>query len=124
MHKQFGIVGLVFAGLVPTLALGAAAGAHGTGSSTIPFADARLKIEYNATDGDAGLQVLLDAPPWTELSISNPFGRKVLEVEAEEVIRNYGLTELSPRAASRLSRSSPSASSSGCFRAASTPFAG
>ncbi len=61
---------------------------------TIPFADARLKIEYNATDGDAGLQVFLDAEPWHRISITNPHGREVVEVEAEEVIKNYGLTEL------------------------------
>lgn len=53
-----------------------------------------MKIEYNATDGDAGLQVFLDAPAWREISITNPAGRKVVEVEAAEVIRDYGLTEL------------------------------
>ncbi len=68
--------------------------ADARGAATIPFKDARLKIEFNATDGDAGLQVFLDADPWRQISITNPSGRAVVEVEAEQVIRNYGLTEL------------------------------
>lgn len=59
-----------------------------------PFGDARLKIEYNATDGDAGLQVFLDAPAWREVTITGPGGREVLDVDAGSVIRNFGLTEL------------------------------
>jgi len=94
MRKSFGVVGLTLVVLLPAVALGANAGAHGTAPSTIPFPDARLKIEYNSTDGDAGLQVFLDAPAWKEVSITNPAGRKLLDVEAERVIRNYGLTEL------------------------------
>ncbi len=92
--KKTGIVGLALSGLVAVLALGPTAGANGGRQPTIPFPDARLKIEYNATDGDAGLQVFLDAPAWREISITNPSGHKVLDVEAERVIRNYGLTEL------------------------------
>ncbi|MGH9190621.1 MAG: hypothetical protein ACRD0Q_11425 [Acidimicrobiales bacterium] len=53
-----------------------------------------MKIEFNSTDGDAGLQVFLDAEPWREISITNPRGRTVVDVEAADVIRNYGLTEL------------------------------
>ncbi len=58
------------------------------------FDDARLKIETNATDGDAGLQVFADADAWAEITITNPAGKKVIAVKAERVIRDYGLTEL------------------------------
>lgn len=94
MRRHSHFVGLAIVGLISALALGSPVGAHGTGPSTIPFPDARLKIEYNSTDGDAGLQIFLDAPAWREVSITNPSGRRVLDVEAERVIRNYGLTEL------------------------------
>jgi hypothetical protein len=93
MHKH-SLLGLAMVGLLPALAFGTSVGANRKGPSTTPFPDARLKIEYNATDGDAGLQVFLDAPAWRDISITNPSGRNVLEVEAEHVIRNYGLTEL------------------------------
>ena len=62
------------AGLLPALVLGATTRADAKGAAPIPFPDARLKIEYNATDGDAGLQVFLDAPAWREVSITNPAG--------------------------------------------------
>ncbi len=94
MRKHLGLVVLAVAGLVPALAFGATAGANRMEAATAPFPDARLKIEYNATDGDAGLQVFLDAPAWRRVVITNPSGDKVLEVHARNVIRNYGLTEL------------------------------
>lgn len=94
MKTRFAVVGLAGVGLAAALAIGPTAGAQGSAPAVIPFPDARLKIEYNATDGDAGLQVFLDAPAWRQISITNPSGRKLLDVEAEEVIRNYGLTEL------------------------------
>ncbi len=93
MRTHFGMAGLLLVSLAPVLAAGPVA-ADSSRSSTIPFPDARLKIEYNSTDGDAGLQFFLDAPPWREITITNPLGRKVLDVEAEQVIRNFGLTEL------------------------------
>jgi hypothetical protein len=50
----------------------------GAKARTMPFADARLKIELNATDGDAGLQVFLDGEPWRAVSLYNPAGRKLV----------------------------------------------
>jgi hypothetical protein len=79
---------------VAAVASDAGAASTNAGRQRIPFADARLKIEYNATDGDAGLQVFVDAEPWRQIIITNPSGRDVVDVEAEDVIRNYGLTEL------------------------------
>jgi hypothetical protein len=66
----------------------------GAEAKTIPFADARLKIEVNATDGDAGLQVFLDGEPWRAVSLYNPSGRKLVEITAKGPLKNYGLTEL------------------------------
>jgi hypothetical protein len=90
---QLGAVGLALVGLVSAFALDRSEAA-GPRPRALSFPDARLKIEYNATDGDAGLQVFLDAPAWREVSITNPRGAEVLDVEADEVIRDYGLTEL------------------------------
>ena len=78
---------LLLLGLTATLPAGAQA-------RTIPFADARLKIEVNATDGDAGLQVFLDGEPWRAVSLYNPAGRKLVEITAKGPLKNYGLTEL------------------------------
>ncbi|MGI8425830.1 MAG: hypothetical protein ACR2FO_02955 [Actinomycetota bacterium] len=56
MKKRFRAKHLLIAGLIPLLI--PAAGFAGANSTTTTFKDARLKIEYNSTDGDAGLQVL------------------------------------------------------------------
>jgi hypothetical protein len=66
----------------------------GARARTIPFADARLKIEVNATDGDAGLQVFLDGEPWRAVSLYHPAGHKLVEITAKGPLKNYGLTEL------------------------------
>jgi hypothetical protein len=66
----------------------------GAKARTIPFADARLKIEVNATDGDAGLQVFLDGEPWRAVSLYHPSGRRLVEITAKGPLKNYGLTEL------------------------------
>ena len=81
---------LLFLGLTASLPASTA----GAKAKTIPFADARLKIEVNATDGDAGLQVFLDSEPWRAVSLYNPSGRKLVEITAKGPLKNYGLTEL------------------------------
>ena len=89
-----------FAGAVLLLALGIAGTttfavkAADAGSQPVPFSDARLKIELNSTDGDAGLQVFIDGPPWREVVIRDPQGREVVDFAAGDRIENYGLTEL------------------------------
>lgn len=53
-----------------------------------------LAIELNATDGDAGLQLFLNGPPWRELRLLRPDGREILHLEATGPMRRFGLTEL------------------------------
>ena len=60
----------------------------------VPFKEARLITEINATDGDAGLQVFLDHEPWKSISIARPDGEKILDVTTDGVLESYGLTEL------------------------------
>ncbi len=61
---------------------------------TIPFSDARIRIEINATDGDSGLHVLLDAEGWKYVKIFAPNGRMVFHVAGGGGVRKTGLTEL------------------------------
>jgi hypothetical protein len=86
--------GVLGAAMVTVLILVPTAGA-GRSTRTLPFEDARLKIEYNATDGDAGLQIFADTEaPWQEITVSNPAGQPVAHFEADDVIEDFGLTEL------------------------------
>jgi hypothetical protein len=60
----------------------------------IPFSDARIRIEVNATDQDSGLHVLLDAEGWKWVKIYDPNGRLVFYVMGGGGVRKTGLTEL------------------------------
>ena len=60
----------------------------------IPFSDARLRIEVNATDGDSGLHALIDAEGWKYVKIYDPTGRLVFHVSGGGSVRKTGLTEL------------------------------
>jgi len=60
----------------------------------VEIADARVKIELNATDSDAGIQVFLDADPWKYMEIYDPFGKLMFRSEARGRFAKQGGTEL------------------------------
>jgi hypothetical protein len=93
MRKSYyyAAAGVLLVALVPVVVHAAA---NGSSHKTVPFDDARLKIEYNATDGDAGLQFFIDAEDWTHVAVTNPDGHTIMDVDAGTVIRNFGLSEL------------------------------
>jgi hypothetical protein len=82
--------------LLTTLALGgsAVAGQSGKAVGQLELKDATLIVEVNATDGDAGLQVFLDADPWKSMRIAAPNGRTILDIGTRGRLQGYGLTEL------------------------------
>src|SRR5262245_28632979 len=94
MRRPVAVAGLVLAVLMPVAARHVVASTTPTNPATAPFDDARLKIEYKATDGDAGLQFFVDAEAWQHVTVTNPQGDPVLDVDAATVIRDYGLSEL------------------------------
>jgi hypothetical protein len=76
---------------VPAVVIVSTAGAD---SKPVEFSDARLKVEINATDGDAGLQIFLDGEAWNEAELLDPQGNALLDVDVTGRAENYGLTEL------------------------------
>lgn len=60
----------------------------------LPIKDARLKIELNATDGDAGIQVFIDSEPWKSIKIYDPNGRLVFRSVTRGRFARQGGTEL------------------------------
>ena len=64
------------------------------GREVVKFKDARMKIEVNDTDGDAGVQVFLDSDPWKWIEIYNPRGRLLFESETAGMFAKQGGTEL------------------------------
>ena len=86
------------AAAIALIALGgtALAGDQATKAKSKPMRldAATLIIEVNGTDGDAGLQFFLDGEPWNSMTISDPNGRMVVDIDARGRLRNWGLTEL------------------------------
>ena len=61
----------------------------------IRFETHELFIEYNATAGDAGLQMNLDnEPAWNRLRLFDPTGRRLMVVKGKSQLRGFGLGEL------------------------------
>ena len=62
----------------------------------IPFEQHDLFIEYNATDGDAGLQLNLDAENWKKFTLRDPRGRVLVNMTARGRLSHppHGLSEL------------------------------
>ena len=83
---------LATVGQAGTAAPRAAAG--GTNDRVVRIADARLKFEINATDGDGGLQVFLDADQWRRMSIFDPSGRRIFTTTTHGAMGRQGGTEL------------------------------
>ena len=62
--------------------------------SAIPFSKTKIIIEVNATDGDAGIQISLDAPGWQRLEVFDPNGEKIVDVQGSGSVGMQGFTEL------------------------------
>lgn len=60
----------------------------------VALKDARLKIEMNSTDQDVGVQVFIDADPWTTMDIFDPFGRMIYRATNRGSLAKQGGTEL------------------------------
>ena len=73
---------------------GSAADAAAAPAKTVRLADARLKFEINATDGDGGVQVFIDAEPWKEMTILDPAGTPVFHATTRGRLGKQGGTEL------------------------------
>jgi hypothetical protein len=67
----------------------------GGAAQALELAAADIFYELNATDGDLGVHVALDAESWRDLRIEGPAGRTIIKVEPEGDLKEIGLTELS-----------------------------
>ena len=57
------------------------------------WSELRTLIEVNATDGDAGFQVLMDGDDWVAATIRDPDGKKIYQVNGGGAVSDQGLTE-------------------------------
>lgn len=59
----------------------------------IELDEARVFIEYNATDGDLGIQFFWDGEAWDRMRVEDGRGHTVLRVRADRNLADQGLTE-------------------------------
>jgi hypothetical protein len=90
---------LVLPVVAVTLILGGAAQERRTDDNEttkaqIPLAIAKIFFEYNSSGNDLGVHIFLDGEDWRTLSITNPRGRTIFDVEGSGPYKNLGLTEL------------------------------
>jgi hypothetical protein len=75
-------------------ATGGGAGEAAKKKPPIKYEVADLFIETNATDGDIGLQLFLDADAWDTFKLLDPKGRRVMqEARTKGRLHGWGLTE-------------------------------
>jgi hypothetical protein len=95
--KQTGGVGMTrHRGLLPVLLAVVVALVSGTAAwaARIQLEEARLVLEYNATDGDLGPQAFWDGDEWISMEITNPDGDIIYSVEGKRGFRVLGSSEL------------------------------
>lgn len=81
-----------------TLALSAITGlAAATGAiagDEIPFEEAELYLELNATDEDLGIHSSIDGEAWKALEIEDPYERTILDIMPGGRLAHQGMTQL------------------------------
>ena len=63
-------------------------------ADALEFTEADIFYELDATAGDVGVHVALDAESWRDLRIEGPAGHTIIKVEPEGNLKEIGLTEL------------------------------
>ena len=71
-----------------------AIGVAGAQTKPAQLSAAKVIVEVNETDGDAGLQIFLDGDAWRQISVFRPDGQKIAEFATAGPVNDYGLTEL------------------------------
>ncbi len=80
-----------FATVVAVVLVFGLTGAH---ARTIHLSAAEIRIELNATDLDAGIQIFLDGEGWDRMIGIDPDGNTILDISAVGSIGIQGITEL------------------------------
>jgi hypothetical protein len=63
-------------------------------AAAAPFEIAEAFFELNTTDHDMGFQILVDAEGWKRVNLTDPEGRRVFGIQAENKLAEIGITEL------------------------------
>lgn len=65
----------------------------------IEWSELRIFLEENATDGDLGIQFLLDGDEWKRVIIVSADWRRMVDIRVQGKARQIGLTEIQSESA-------------------------
>ena len=82
-----------FLSAVVALALGVGATGVWADDCEVEFDEAEVFFEFNASDGDLGIQIFFDATGWEEVEVTGPDG-SIFEVENGGGLNDIGSTEV------------------------------
>jgi hypothetical protein len=86
---------LVVLSAASVAAVAAATSNAPSNAKPLRFEQHELYIEYNATDGDAGLQLAADAEDWKRFTLLDTKGKPLIDIKANgRLHRPFGLSEL------------------------------
>ena len=103
MRRRLGAVAFLLTLVAVSAGAVAATGGGGTSGPSaeaakrkaLQFEQHELYIEYNATDGDAGLQLTADAEDWKRFELLDTEGKVLIDIHAGGRLRPpFGLSEL------------------------------
>jgi Fibronectin type III domain len=77
--------------LAPGLGTAAPQGKPGT---QVPFEAVKIIIEFNSTAQDAGVQLFFDAEAWKSVTVIDPDGHRVFQVDGKGSLKRLGGSEL------------------------------
>ena len=75
-------------------AMGESALAKGWKKNAEELDDVNVFIEWNTTDGDQGIQFFWDSDGFTRMIVFNQSGKRVLDIETKNSVKDQGLTEV------------------------------
>jgi hypothetical protein len=89
MSRRVWLVPISLLAIVP-IAIGVA----GAQTKPVQLAAAKVIVEVNETDGDAGLQIFLDGDAWRQVAVFRPDGQQIAEYQTAGPVNDFGFTEL------------------------------
>ncbi len=95
-YRRWGLLAAALPAVATIVTVSSLVGAAAPGGpdGKLLLSDARMIIEFNDTDQDAGIQIFIDGQPWKLLRAFDPDGRKILNIRGTTSLTLQGLTEL------------------------------
>ena len=94
IHRSIHMLSFFLVAMVALVSTAAAPAGWAKSKVAIPFETAKIIFEFNSSGPDLGIQITLDGEPWNKITIVDPKGRTIFDVQGKGTLKKFGLTEL------------------------------